>query len=333
MRAVTRDAAARFLREAGPAGAAALLRLGPEPLPAEDGMLVLGEFAWLAPRRVLLDPATGRVYSHLDGPELLAESLDGFGRLLREVASLRAGDTGRDDPVEVSRAAFERVRAYEPGLLESDVEVCAFWRAALTVWPLLHAPGPGRDGLRLDFTHEMLAADLGAERVVRIPAGNIPEVLGNHPPSRRFLIEVGLIDASPVRLDPDRPLWTAALDEFEDNDFPSSPDACRHVRLGALPGDADLVVDAHDGRVSGWSRAVDPEPFAVGTDLSTLAFALWMIARVRTYDREFAITDDYDGLAETMTAVLGVVDPVAVEGHAAFWPNVFDDRPGGLLYG
>ncbi|MEU0935161.1 hypothetical protein [Embleya sp. NPDC005971] len=90
---------------------------------------------------------------------------------------------------------------------------------------------------------------------------------------------------------------------------------------------------ARDGRVRGWYRDVGPEPFAVGTGPSTLAFASWMITRVRAYDREFALTRDYDGLAEIMTAVPGTLDPITVEGPAPYRPNVFDDQPGGLLDG
>ncbi|MYS83281.1 SUKH-4 family immunity protein [Embleya scabrispora] len=337
MGAVTRDEVVAFLREAQSSAEAALLRLYPEPRERPDGMLTLGEFAWFAPRAIVLEPATGRVYSDHVDQELLAGGLDTFGRLLREVESLRTGTRagGRCDPVRASRAAFARVRGYEPRVLHSDPDVCAFWRAALLVWPLLHAVEPGRAGLRLEFTHEALAADYGAERVVRIPEGNIPEVLRSHAPSLRFLRDVGLIDALPLVLDEDRPLWVATLDEFEDEPYPHAPHTWRLVRLGALPQlpNTDLVVDGLTGRVYAHYPDEPAERCPVNNDLSTLALAQWMTARVRAYDREFAITDDYDGLATIMTAVLGIVDPLAVRGPAAYWPNVFDDEAGGLLYG
>ncbi|MET7297878.1 SUKH-4 family immunity protein [Embleya sp. NPDC005575] len=339
MGAVTRDEVVAFLREAESSAEAALLRLYPEPRERPDGMLALGEFAWFAPRVIVLEPATGRVYSELADRTLLAGGLDTFGRLLREVESLRTGTGtgigtgGRCDPVEASRAALARVRGYEPRVLDSDPDVCAFWRAALLVWPLLHAVEPGRDGLCLEFTHEALAADSGAERVARIPEGNIPEVLRSHAPSLRFLRDVGLIDALPLVLDEDRPLWVATSEEFEDEPYPDAPDVWRPVRLGALPLiEADLVVDGLTGRVYAHYPDEPAERCPVNTDLSTLAFAQWMVARVRVWDREFAITDDYDGLATIMTAVLGTVDPLAVRGPAAYWPNMFDDEPGGLLY-
>jgi hypothetical protein len=336
MGAVTRDEVVEFLRKAGPSGEAALLRLYPEPRERPDGMLTLGEFAWFAPRAIVLEPATGRVYSDYVDPELLAGGLDTFGRLLREVESLRTGTRagGRCDPVRASRAAFARVRGYEPRVLDPDPDVCAFWRAALLVWPLLHAVEPGRDGLRLEFAHDVLAADSGEERVVRIPEGNIPEVLRSHAPSLRFLRDVGLIDARPLVLDEDRPLWVATLEEFEDEPYPDTPDAWRLVRLGALPLiEADLVVDGLTGRVYAHYPNEPAERCPINGDLSTLAFAQWMTARVRAYDREFAITDDYDGLATIMSAVLGTLDPLAVRGPAAYWSNMFDDEAGGLLYG
>ncbi|MFE3198897.1 SUKH-4 family immunity protein [Embleya sp. NPDC059237] len=336
MRDGARTDAAAFVRGFGPVAEAALLRLYPEPREHGDGMLVLGEFGWLAPRVILLDPATGRVYSHLGDSELLAGGLDTFGRLLGEVRALRAHAGGPWDPERAARAALGRVREYEPGVLTSDPDVCAFWRAALLVWPLLHAPGPGRGGLRLGLTHERLATDLGPERVVRIPSGNIPDVLDSHAPSRRFLRDVGLVDAPPVRPDPDRPLSVAALDAFDPHGYRDPPNAARLVRLGGVDvvgSRVDLLLDADDGRVHGWYRDDEPELFPIAADLSTLAFAQWLIARVRAYDREFAITHDYDGLAAILTAVLGTVDPIAVRGPAAYWPNVFDDEAGGLLYG
>ncbi|GCD98982.1 SUKH-4 family immunity protein [Embleya hyalina] len=228
------------------------------------------------------------------------------------------------------------MRAYEPGIPASDPDVCAFRRAALPVWPLLHAPGPGRDGLRLGLTHTGLAADLGRERVVRITTGNIPDVLDSHAPSRRFLRDVGLVDAPPVCPDPDRPLWVGALDAFDPDGHRDPPNAARLVRIGGVDvigSRVDLLPDADDGRVHGWYRDDEPELFPIAADPSTLAFAQWSIVRVREYDREFAITDDYDGLAAIMTAVPGTVDPMAVRGPAAYRPNVFDDEAGGLLYG
>ncbi|WP_161500747.1 hypothetical protein [Embleya scabrispora] len=95
--------------------------------------------------------------------------------------------------------------------------------AALPVGPPPYAPAAGRDGLRLGFTHEVSAGDLGPGRVAPIGSGNIPDVLDSHAPSRRLLRDVGLVDAPPVR-------------------------------LGGVGADVDLLVDADDGRVHGWYR-------------------------------------------------------------------------------
>ncbi|MYW01532.1 SUKH-4 family immunity protein [Streptomyces sp. SID3343] len=331
--AVTFDEAATFLARTGPSGAAALLRLRAEPKRRPDGMLVLGEFEWFTHRRIVLDPATGHVYAQFGDPELLATSLDTFGRLIREVESFRTRDGGVWDPEVAARAALDRVRAYDPAVLETDGNVSGYWLASLLVWPLLYAVAPGRDGLRLDVTREWLASEFAAANIVAVDVDALADTIDVHPPSRRFLRDIGLVAAGPVLLSDERPLpIDAKNEEEEENGYEVPPDAGRYLLLGGLVHEFEVLLDSRDGRLHAWYYP-DAELRPLNGDLSTLVFTQWMNARVNRYDREYGITHDYDGLAAVMTGVLSVLDPFAAEGDDAYWPGIFDDRHGGGLCG
>jgi hypothetical protein len=107
------------------------------------------------------------------------------------------------------------------------------------------------------------------------------------------------------------------------------------IRLGHLVEDNSLVVDGATGEVLNWS---EPEArlYPLNTDVSTLAFTLWLHHRERTIDRALShelSTEAYDQLAATMLQVLTSIDPTATTTAADwhYWTQAFQDEPGGVL--
>src|SRR5207249_1903755 len=108
-------------------------------------------------------------------------------------------------------------------------------------------------------------------------------------------------------VDTEVPLQT--LSEYAADDRPGTtspfepPSRADHlIRLGHLVEGNSLVVDGATGEVLDWS---EPEArlHPLNTDVSTLAFTLWLHHRERTIDRALAhelTTQAYDQLAATM---------------------------------
>ncbi|MFB7274628.1 SUKH-4 family immunity protein [Streptomyces sp. NPDC056244] len=306
---------------------------------------------------IVLDGRTGRIHA-LDDPSdsrLLASGLYSFTlfalalawlRTGREIFEESAGRYGPEAVAESTETLLGLIRDHDPALLgteHEDMEVSPFWRLSFLLSPLsrIAAPGGG-DGLALALPEGLLEKEYGADAVVRFTDEDLPEAL-THEPTRAFLRDTGLVRESGwVSLD-EGPLVTLADEHRADGEDGGddgtagepAPGAEGLIRIGYLVEDTDLVIDGATGRVRGWFIP-DALLQSVNADVSTLAFTQWLIARVRAFDREHRITDDYPNLAATATAVLAAVDPVARSGDEGdiwqYWPEVFPDEAGGGLY-
>ncbi len=149
--------------------------------------------------------------------------------------------------------------------------------------------GPGRrrrpeSGLTLDLPARLLDQEFGHGRVARFEDVDFPAPLA-HEPTRRFLRDTGLPeDGSLFQLDTEIPLPTLAEYCADEDTATELPDGSDHlIRLGRLIEDNSLVVDGSTGAVLNWS---EPEAtlHPLNTDVSTLAFTLWLLHREKTID-------------------------------------------------
>ncbi|MFD0315296.1 SUKH-4 family immunity protein [Streptomyces flavalbus] len=323
---------------------------------------------------VLLDGATGEVsttYFLHDRPDLMEASplapslrlLVRFAAATDELAALRgqfASYAGRYGQQVAADAARRLLTVFEEGMREAagadaetgeDEEITPlFWRIAAVIRPLALVAGRStRSGLAVDLPARLLEEEFGAGGVVRFEDVDFPAALV-HEPTRRFLREVGLPeDGVWFGLDTDVPLPTLAqhcADEresvFRTADAPARdrlPEgAHRLIRLGHLLEDTSLVVDGATGAVCAWSEA-ETVLRPLNTDVSTLAFTLWLIHRARSLDAEYDLTDAYEHLATAMSRTLAAVDPLAVDPTPRtpdddgwrYWPEMFEDEAGGGL--
>ncbi len=223
----------------------------------------------------------------------------------------------------------------------ADGEPAPFWRMAALIRPLALVAGPGTaSGLALDLPVRLLDDAFGRGAVVRFEEVDFPATL-THEPTRRFLRETGLPeDGFLFSLDTDLPLRTLVEYYAEDcrGGLPAAlppARAARLIRLGGLVDDHSLLVDGTTGAVFSWN-----EPAALlhplNTDVSTLAFTLWLLHRERSLDAESGhalTTDAYDQLALTMIQVLSAIDPTGTTADADwhYWTELFQDEAGGVL--
>ncbi|MFE2278365.1 SUKH-4 family immunity protein [Streptomyces sp. NPDC059454] len=323
-------------------------------LPAQlRDQLVIGGLlgpAGLETESVLLDGATGEVSTTFffhDRPDLmdrrpLAPSLPTlvrFAAATDELAGLRgqfAAYAGRYGTKAVAEASRQLLAVFEEG---ADGEPAPFWKMAALIRPLALVAGPGTaSGLALDLPVRLLDEEFGRGGVVRFEEVDFPATL-DHEPTRRFLRETGLPeDGFLFHLDTDLPLRTLAeyyADECGRRDDRLPARADHLIRLGYLIEDTALVVDGTTGAVLSWS-----EPDAVlsplNTDISTLAFTLWLLHREHAIDEESGhalTTDTYDQLALTMLQVLSSIDPTGTTADADwhYWTELFQDEAGGVL--
>jgi hypothetical protein len=313
--------------------------------------LVIGELlgpAGMETESILLDGGTGEITTtYLVDPSdsrPLAPSLTTllrFAAVTEELAGLRgrfasfAGHYGTKTATEASRrllALFEE---------DTDGDVPPYWKAAALIRPLALAAGPGEDsGLTLDVPARLLDQEFGHGRVARFEEVDFPATL-THEPTRRFLRETGLPEAAVLfHLDTDVPLPTLTeyytderADEYPLDELPAHADHL--IRLGYLVEDNSLVVDGTTGAVLNFS---EPEAtlHPLNTDVSTLAFTLWLLHRERAIDADLGgelTTDAYDQLAATMIQVLSAVDPTVTASDADwhYWTELFQDEAGGVL--
>ncbi|MFE0510453.1 SUKH-4 family immunity protein [Streptomyces sp. NPDC058964] len=312
--------------------------------------LVIGELlgpAGLGTESILLDGDTGEITTaYLFDPtdsRPLAPSLRTllrFAAVTEELADLRgrfasfAGRYGTKTATEASRrllALFEE---------DTDGHVPPYWKAAALIRPLTLAAGPGAgSGLTLDVPGRLMDQEFGRGRVARFEEVDFPVTL-THEPTRRFLRETGLPeDAVLFRLDTEVPLPTLT-EYFTDERAGEYPldllpaHSGRLIRLGGLVEDNSLVVDGTTGAVLNFSEPeARLEP--LNTDVSTLAFTLWLLHRERAIDADLGgeLTKAYDQLATTMIQVLSAVDPTGVTADAGrhYWTDLFQDEAGGVL--
>lgn len=298
---------------------------------------------------VLLDGATGEVsttYFLHDRPDLMdrrplapsLRTLVRFAEATDELAGLRgqfASYVGRYGPKAVAEASQHLLAVFEEG---TDGEPAPFWKMAALIRPLALVAGrAGRSGLALDLPPRLLDQEFGQGKVVRFEEVDFPATL-THEPTRRFLREVGLPENGFLfSLDTDVPLQT--LPEYyaeEDRNAELPARADRLIRLGHLVEDNSLVVDGETGAVLNWS---EPEArlFPLNTDVSTLAFTLWLLHREQAIDEdsghELTTPDTYDQLAMTMLQVLSSVDPTGTRAGDGrhYWTEAFQDEASGVL--
>ncbi|KES07178.1 hypothetical protein BU52_11360 [Streptomyces toyocaensis] len=343
-------------RQGVPHTVAASTRGPADRLPAGlRDQLVIGRLlgpAGLETESVLLDGTTGEVstaYFFHDRPELmdrrpLAPSLPTlvrFAAATDELAGLRgqfAAYAGRYGTKAVAEASRQLLAVFEEG---ADGQPAPFWRMAALIRPLALVAGPGTaSGLALDLPVRLLDDEFGRGGVVRFEEVDFPATL-THEPTRRFLCGTGLPeDGFLFALDTDLPLRT--LTEYHADDCRSAlpdgrlPARAEHlIRLGHLVDDHSLVVDGTTGAVLSWNEP-DAVLHPLNTDISTLAFTLWLLHRERSLDEESGhalTTEAYDQLALTMIQVLSSIDPTGTTTDADwhYWTELFQDEAGGVL--
>ncbi|MEV8533357.1 SUKH-4 family immunity protein [Streptomyces sp. NPDC051211] len=315
--------------------------------PGLAGRLAVGHLRvqdWDA-EHVVLDPVTGRLFSlwlYEERPDLstlreLAPSPASLGRLLGAVEDLGAFRgrfaelAGQRGPAAVARAEvlFRSVLAEEDW---GSGGIPRFWELSAVIRPLSLIAGPG-DGLRLELPGALLVEEFGAGEVVRVDPARLPAGLV-HEPTRRFLAAVGLPrDGGMFYLDGPDELLTPFAEEA-----PEIPgvDTRALFSLGGLVEDTSVYVDGVTGAVHAWYHGYG-SLVPLNSDVSTLAFTLWLYRREQALEEVQGFTDGlYGQLADTMVDVLAAVDPVP--GRATddeedwhYWPQVFHDEAGGVL--
>ncbi|MGW1284719.1 SUKH-4 family immunity protein [Streptomyces sp. NPDC001118] len=311
--------------------------------------LVIGELlnpAGMRRESILLDGGTGELTTAYlfdpSGARPFAPSLDTllrFAAVTEELAGLRgrfASLAGRYGPGTVTEATRRLLALFEEG---TGGKVPPYWKAAALIRPLALVAGPGTaSGLTLDVPARLLDQEFGHGRVARFEEVDFPATL-THEPTRRFLRETGLPEEAVLfHADPDVPLPT--LREYATEDYADPlaelPAHADHlIRLGRLVGDNSLVVDGRTGAVLTFS---EPEAtlHPLNTDVSTLAFTLWLLHHERTIDEHLGAeltTRAYDQLAAAMLHTLTTLDPTTTlpttDWH--YWTELFRDETGGAL--
>ncbi|MFE8946244.1 SUKH-4 family immunity protein [Streptomyces sp. NPDC007856] len=313
--------------------------------------LVIGELlnpAGMDRESILLDGGTGELTTAYlfdpSEPRPFAPSLSTllrFAAVTEELAGLRgrfASLAGQYGPRTATEATRRLLSLFEEG---ADGEVPPYWKAAALIRPLALVAGPGiASGLTLDVPARVLDQEFGHGRVTRFEEVDFPATL-THGPTRRFLRETGLPEEAVLfHADTDVPLPTLReyFTEEHAGDYPLDelPAHADHlIRLGHLIEDNSLVVDGRTGAVLTFS---EPEAtlYPLNTDVSTLAFTLWLLHHERTIDEHLAnelTTDAYDQLAAAMIHTLSTVDPTgtAPGTHWHYWTELFQDEAGGVL--
>ncbi|MFI6547520.1 SUKH-4 family immunity protein [Streptomyces prunicolor] len=299
---------------------------------------------------ILLDGETGEIattYFFHDRPDLMEtgplapsiETLARFTTTTDELTDLRgqfASYEGRHGTKTAAEASRQLLAVFESG---TAGEVPPFWKAAALIRPLALVAGPGTtSGLTLDIPARLLDQEFGQGTVARFEEVDFPATL-THEPTRRFLRETGLPeDAFLFHLDTDILLPTLA--EFHEDEPAEElpPHAHQLIRLGYLLEDNSLVVDGATGEVLTWS---EPEATLapLNTDVSTLAFTLWLLHREKAIDADLSgelTAEAYDQLATTMLQTLATVDPTGrntqrAGRHPHYWTEAFRDEAGGVL--
>ncbi|MFH8771565.1 SUKH-4 family immunity protein [Streptomyces sp. NPDC017958] len=315
------------------------------------GRLVIGELlnpAGMERESILLDGDTGELTTAYlfapSDPRPFAPSLDTllrFAAVTEELAGLRgrfSSLSGQYGPKTVTEASRRLLTLFEEG---TDGEVPPYWKAAALIRPLALIAGPGTtSGLTLDVPGRVLDQEFGHGRVARFEEMDFPTTL-THEPTRRFLRETGLPEEAVLfHADTDVPLpplteyFTGErAEDYPLEDLPAHSDHL--IRLGYLVEDNSLVIDGRTGAILTFS---EPEAtlYPLNTDVSTLAFTLWLLHHERTIDEHLGnelTTDAYDQLAAAMIRTLASIDPTAPSRNTDwhYWTELFQDEAGGVL--
>lgn len=293
---------------------------------------------------VLLDGVTGEVSTTgfwYDTPELMErrplapslEKLVGFASTAEELAGLRgrfASYADRFGPRIAAEATRQLLAVYEEG---TDGEVPPYWLMTALIRPLALTAGPGRSsGLALDLPARLLDQEFGQGEVWRFEDVDFPPAL-THEPTRRFLRETGLPeDAVHFHLDTDVPLSTLA-EHHADEPGARLPAGAEHlIRLGCLVEDNSLVIDGTTGAVWHWS-APEATLHPLHTDVSTLAFTLWLLHHERALDEsvDHGLSEGpYAQLVAIVLQVMAAVDPTGTDADRNYWTEAFQDEAGGV---
>ncbi|MCW8381614.1 SUKH-4 family immunity protein [Streptomyces justiciae] len=302
---------------------------------------------------VLLDGVTGEVSTTefwWDRPDLMErrplapslEKLVRFATATEELAELRgqfAAYADRHGPQVAAEASRQLLAIFEEG---TDGEVPGLWRAAALIRPLSLTAGPGRaSGLALDLPSRLLDQEFGQGEIWRFEEVDFPATL-THEPTRRFLRDTGLPEDTVLfRLDTDVPLPTLTEHHADDPAAELPADADHLIRLSYLVEDSSLVVDGRTGAVLHWSES-EALLHPLNTDVSTLAFTLWLLSREATLDEELSQGRNrvlgeplgpHAQLAATMIQVLSTVDRTgsAPDADWHYWTEALRDEAGGAL--
>ncbi|MES4890162.1 SUKH-4 family immunity protein [Streptomyces sp. NPDC096012] len=308
--------------------------------------LVIGELlnpAGMPPESILLDGATGEITTAYlfqpSDPRPFAPSLDTllrFAAVTEELAGLRvrlASPAGRFGPGTVAEASRRLLALFEEG---TDGRVPPYWKAAALIRPLALVAGPGTaTGLTLDVPARVMDQEFGHGRVARFEEVDFPATL-THEPTRRFLRETGLPEEAVLfHADTDVPLPTLReyfTDAHGGHLVDELPAHCDHlIRLGRLAEESSLVLDGRTGAVLTFSES-GATLHPLNTDVSTLAFTLFLLHHERTIDAHLGrelTTRAYDQLAAAMLHTLTTLDPTATLPETAwhYWTEILQDAP------
>ncbi|MFB0619787.1 SUKH-4 family immunity protein [Streptomyces sp. AGS-58] len=314
------------------------------------GRLVIGELltpAGMPRESILLDGVTGELTTaHLVAPSAPCPFAPSLHTLLRfaavteELAGLRgrfAALAGRYGPETATEASRSLLALFQEG---TGGEVPPYWKAAALIRPLSLVAGPGTaSGLTLDLPARLLDQQFGHGRVARFEEVDFPATL-THEPTRRFLRGTGLPEEAVFfHADTDVPLPTLreyVVQECAGHPADRLPAHCDHlIRLGCLPEQTSLLVDGRTGAVLTFD---EPEAtlHPLNTDVSTLAFTLWLVHHERTIDAHLGhelATRAYDHLAAAMIETLNTLDPTGTLPSTTwhYWTDLFRDETSGVF--
>lgn len=248
------------------------------------------------------------------------ETLVRFAATAEELGRLRgrfAECAERWGPQAAAEAGRRLLTAFED---ETGGGLPPYWVMTALLRPQSLIVEPQRaSGLALDLPARLLDQEFGRGGVWRFEEVDFPSVLV-HAPTRRFLRETGLPERGVLfRLEEDCPL--ARLADYRDEQRPAAvlpAGAERYVRLGRLAGGGSVVIDGAEGAVLYWNERTGAL-LPLHTDVSTLAFTLWLLHHERARDARVdhaRALSPYGTLAALMVEVLAAVDPtVTPSGH------------------
>ncbi|NEA61675.1 SUKH-4 family immunity protein [Streptomyces sp. SID12488] len=210
-----------------------------------------------------------------------------FAAATEEMAAARAQlafSAGRFSPRTLAETSRHLLTVFAQGA-GGGGDVLPYWKMAASIRPLARIAASGAEsGLTLDLPARLLEQEFGHARVARFEDVDFPAPL-THEPTRRFLSGTGLPeDCSLFQLDTEIPLPTLAeycADEETEAELPYG--AADLIRLGHLTEGNSLVLDGRTGAILTWN---EPETtlHRLNTDVSTLAYTLWLMRRAKTID-------------------------------------------------